>query len=341
MQGGGVGFCFKAQCLAETASPNRINQDGEWTTWTEWGQCSAVCGTGTKTRRRNCVGKKGLWQIISHWEMIKWFSLWVDLGNGDPCIGKTVDYIVCNTHECKNNIYDRRTHMCQQETGNDRMVPRIDRNTINQCKLHCWDYQNKTVAKHLGDLNVPDGTPCSYDAPHGAMCIMGQCVAAGCDKKIGQEAIMTADECGICGGGGRSCRTIRGNFKQKWVEINKFGFGGGFISRPVGVRDVTAIWCHKHFEGHMTFDIVTFKAYSRLLTFGFSIKHSSKRRKRLISVTTIVAGAYDFDLSFVCSKCSSRKTNRYTNMLKKDIHLSKSNLLPPIFGFQIQGWIFL
>ena len=137
------------------------------------------------------------------------------LGNGDPCIGKTVDYIVCNTHECKNNIYDRRTHMCQQETGNDRMVPRIDRNTINQCKLHCWDYQNKTVAKHLGDLNVPDGTPCSYDAPHGAMCIMGQCVAAGCDKKIGQEAIMTADECGICGGGGRSCRTIRGNFKQK------------------------------------------------------------------------------------------------------------------------------
>ena len=80
-----------------------------------------------------------------------------------------------------------------------------------------------------------------------------------------------------------------------------------------------------HFEGHMTFDIVTFKAYSRLLTFGFSIKHSSKRRKRLISVTTIVAGAYDFDLSFVCSKCSSRKTNRYTNMLKKDIHLSKSN----------------
>ena len=83
-----------------------------------------------------------------------------------------------------------------------------------------------------------------------------------------------------------------------------------------------------HFEGHMTFDIVTFKAYSRLLTFGFSIKHSSKRRKRLISVTTIVAGAYDFDLSFVCSKCSSRKTNRYTNMLKKDIHLSKSNFPP-------------
>ena len=62
MQGGGVGFCFKAQCLAETASPNRINQDGEWTTWTEWGQCSAVCGTGTKTRRRNCVGKKGKFQ---------------------------------------------------------------------------------------------------------------------------------------------------------------------------------------------------------------------------------------------------------------------------------------
>ena len=152
---------------------------------------------------------------IFHWKIAKWFSLWVNLGNGDPCIGKTVDYIVCNTHECKNNIYDRRTHMCQQETGNDRMVPRIDRNTINQCKLHCWDYQNKTVAKHLGDLNVPDGTPCSYDAPHGAMCIMGQCVAAGCDKKIGQEAIMTADECGICGGGGRSCRTIRGNFKQK------------------------------------------------------------------------------------------------------------------------------
>ena len=84
----------------------------------------------------------------------------------------------------------------------------------------------------------------------------------------------------------------------------------------------------------MTFDMVTFKAYSRLLTFGFSIKNSSKRRNRLISVTTIVAGAYDFDLSFVCSKCSRRKTNRYTNMLKKDIHLSKSNFL--LFKFKHQ-----
>ena len=84
MQGGGVGFCFKAQCLAETASPNRINQDGEWTTWTEWGQCSAVCGTGTKTRRRNCVGKKGKSQdqpthfhvTSTNGEFRKWRSLY-------------------------------------------------------------------------------------------------------------------------------------------------------------------------------------------------------------------------------------------------------------------------
>ena len=114
---------------------------------------------------------------------------------------------------------------------------------------------------------------------------------------------------------------------------------GGFISRPFGVTDVTAIWCHKHFEGHMTFDMVTFKAYSRLLTFGFSIKNSSKRRNRLISVTTIVAGAYDFDLSFVCSKCSRRKTNRYTNMLKKDIHLSKSDFL--LFKFKHQTFYYI
>ena len=140
--------------------------------------------------------------------------------------------------------------------------------------------------------------------------------------------------------------------KQSWLQMNvefaeaevevaepseatsnksEFAVPWFFISRPIGTA-----WRHSnlmsqlHFEGHMTFDIVTFKAYSRLLTFGFSIKHSSKRRKRLISVTTIVAGAYDFDLSFVCSKCSSRKTNRYTNMLKKDIHLSKSNL-PPLW----------
>ena len=63
--------------------------------------------------------------------------------------------------------------MCQRETGNSLMVPRIHRTNPNQCQLSCWDQKTHRLNSDI-NLWVDDGTPCSYDAPHGPMCIQGE-----------------------------------------------------------------------------------------------------------------------------------------------------------------------
>ena len=151
-------------------SVQQLNIDGRWSEWGEWegdGQCSAKCDTGTKIRRRTCIGRKN---------------------NGRDCEGKDFDYQVkkcsqktrkqplqiCNTHPCRNNVIDRRTFMCQRETGNSFMVPKIHQTNPSQCQLSCWDQRNHEVNANIHDLWVDDGTPCSYDRPYSSMCIQGR-----------------------------------------------------------------------------------------------------------------------------------------------------------------------
>ena len=67
--------------------------------------------------------------------------------------------------------------MCQRETGNSFMVPRIHRTNPNQCQLSCWDQKTHRLNSEI-NLWVDDGTPCSYDAPHGPMCIQGEFIAS-------------------------------------------------------------------------------------------------------------------------------------------------------------------
>ena len=74
-RGGGKGYCFQTMCVA-LDSVQQLNIDGRWSEWGEWegdGQCSAKCDTGTKIRRRTCIGRKN---------------------NGRDCEGKDFDYQV-------------------------------------------------------------------------------------------------------------------------------------------------------------------------------------------------------------------------------------------------------
>ncbi|XP_066919223.1 SCO-spondin-like [Clytia hemisphaerica] len=55
--------------------------DGGWTEWTDWGECSATCGTGTHARTRTCTNP-------------------TPANGGDTCTGDTSESQDCNTETC-------------------------------------------------------------------------------------------------------------------------------------------------------------------------------------------------------------------------------------------------
>ncbi|KAL0269384.1 UNVERIFIED_CONTAM: hypothetical protein PYX00_007138 [Menopon gallinae] len=61
-------------CPLQTPPP----RDGEWSEWSNWGDCSAPCGGGFRSRRRTCDNPEG----------------------GQDCNGCHMEYETCNTHGC-------------------------------------------------------------------------------------------------------------------------------------------------------------------------------------------------------------------------------------------------
>ena len=88
------------------------------------------------------------------------------------------------------------------------------------CKLSCFEYDNPNGVwknRPQSETNVPDGAFCSYDEPHGPICIQGKCVSADCESNISSTAVKRADRCGFCGGDNSQCENINGRISQKLV----------------------------------------------------------------------------------------------------------------------------
>ncbi|XP_052807330.1 semaphorin-5B-like isoform X6 [Mya arenaria] len=59
--------------------------NGDWSGWTDWNECSVSCGTGSKTRNRNCDNPP-------------------PSGGGDACLGDSSESEVCNLGSCTQNV---------------------------------------------------------------------------------------------------------------------------------------------------------------------------------------------------------------------------------------------
>ena len=61
---------------------------------------------------------------------------------------------------------------------------------------------------------VKDGTPCSYDDPHG-ICAAGKCIPFGCDYS--KDLTKKFDKCGVCSGDNSQCMHV----KKAYNDIGK------------------------------------------------------------------------------------------------------------------------
>ena len=61
----------------------------EWTSWGEWGECTASCGGGERRRSRRCTEAQGEAQAVV-----------LDFAKDFDCEGEPEEAGVCNTNSC-------------------------------------------------------------------------------------------------------------------------------------------------------------------------------------------------------------------------------------------------
>ncbi len=63
--------------------------DGNWGSWSTWAQCSATCGGGTQTRKRNCDSP-------------------APSNGGTVCVGSGTESQTCNNAACPISMYFKK-----------------------------------------------------------------------------------------------------------------------------------------------------------------------------------------------------------------------------------------
>ncbi|KAL0973060.1 hypothetical protein UPYG_G00198360 [Umbra pygmaea] len=193
--------CLHGLCMAahHIIQPKAV-VDGSWSMWGPWQQCSRTCGGGVEFSYRECTDP-------------------IPQDGGKYCEGQRVQYQSCNTQACgANHGKSFREEQCEKYNrfnymdtlGNlKQWIPKYSGVPLrDRCKLFCRAKGSSEFK--VFEPKVVDGTTCGPDTT--SVCVQGQCVKAGCDRKIGSN--MRLDKCGVCGGNGLSCRKITGSYNK-------------------------------------------------------------------------------------------------------------------------------
>ncbi|XP_070819043.1 A disintegrin and metalloproteinase with thrombospondin motifs 2-like [Chaetodon trifascialis] len=182
--------CFKGHCIWLT--PDIIKQDGNWGSWSEFGQCSRTCGGGVQFRTRDCDNPR-------------------PANGGRTCVGATYQFQMCNTNECEDIYSDTREEQChawdprpELHSNKHHWLPYEHPDPDKRCHLHCQSKETRDVV--FMQKMVLDGTRCSYKDPY-SVCVRGECEKVGCDRVVGSSK--QEDKCGVCGGDNSSCKTFK------------------------------------------------------------------------------------------------------------------------------------
>ncbi|XP_034740073.1 A disintegrin and metalloproteinase with thrombospondin motifs 2-like isoform X2 [Etheostoma cragini] len=194
--------CFKGHCIWLT--PDIIKQDGNWGSWSEFGQCSHTCGGGVQFRKRKCDNPR-------------------PANGGRTCMGRTNQFQMCNTNECEDIYSDTREEQCHAwaprleiQSNPQQWLPYEHKDPEKRCHLYCQSKETRNVV--LIQEMVLDGTRCSYKDPH-SVCVQGECEKVGCDGVVGSSK--QEDKCGVCGGDNSSCKTFKDTITR---TAKKHGF---------------------------------------------------------------------------------------------------------------------
>ncbi|XP_061786536.1 A disintegrin and metalloproteinase with thrombospondin motifs 2-like isoform X2 [Nerophis lumbriciformis] len=193
--------CFKGHCIWLT--PDIMKQDGNWGSWSEFGQCSRTCGGGVQFRTRDCDNPR-------------------PANGGRTCVGATYQFQMCNTNQCEDIYSDTREEQCHawdprfEQPSNKHWLPYEHPDANKRCHLHCQSKETRDVV--FMQRMVLDGTRCSYKDPH-SVCVRGECEKVGCDGVVGSSK--QDDKCGVCGGDNSSCKTFKDTITR---TVKKQGF---------------------------------------------------------------------------------------------------------------------
>ncbi|CAG6007501.1 unnamed protein product [Menidia menidia] len=213
------GTCLNGACKStvEVMQP-MMGEDGGWSSWGPWQQCSRTCGGGVEFSYRECTDP-------------------VPQNGGKYCEGQRVQYQSCNTQPCDSSEGKSfREEQCEKYNSPNYMdhhgnikqwIPKYAGvSPRDRCKLFCRAKGSSEFK--VFESKVIDGTTCGPDTT--SVCVQGQCVKAGCDQVIGSNK--RVDKCGVCGGNGLSCRKITGSYNK---EI--FGYSD-IVTIPIGATNI-------------------------------------------------------------------------------------------------------
>uniref|UniRef100_A0AAY4CTR3 ADAM metallopeptidase with thrombospondin type 1 motif 2 n=1 Tax=Denticeps clupeoides TaxID=299321 RepID=A0AAY4CTR3_9TELE len=221
--------CFKGHCI--WLSSEVIRQDGHWSSWGLFGQCSRSCGGGVQFRTRECNNP-------------------YPANGGRTCLGVSYQFQLCNVQECEGPFQDFRERQCRMwehtfdyQNTRHHWLPYEHPDSKQRCQLYCQSKETRAVV-HMQRM-VDDGTRCSYKDPY-SVCVRGSCEKVGCDGVIGSTH--QEDKCGVCGGDNSSCHVKKGNFtrnpkKQGFLKVLEIPRGARhlLIQIPKGTQHALVV----------------------------------------------------------------------------------------------------